>query len=253
MKKSATIAAMLVALVVTAGAVQMSSAAGSSSKVSACASKKTGAMRYVTSTSKCKTTESKLVWNAAGVQGSQGIQGIQGVQGVPGENGSNATSSIWIGAGDFSLVSGDAEHAYLGKTLVNGYYQTGYVFKDRAPNSGSDGIETKFALPANWSDVEEIDVTFYYTAASGAGNIQLWKGFGGFAAGQAIGSIGWNSMHFGAVNGNGTMEYHRHWFSLNDSTMYGIGLERSSDTSNTPDTNEGDVVFYGILIEPRIA
>ena len=59
-------------------------AAGSSGKISACASKSTGALRLA---KHCKPSETKVSWNVKGAQGPQGPQGLPGAAGAPGPKG----------------------------------------------------------------------------------------------------------------------------------------------------------------------
>jgi hypothetical protein len=49
-----------------------------------CVNNSTGAIRIVSKTTVCKSTEHKINWNQAGPQGPQGAQGPQGPQGPPG-------------------------------------------------------------------------------------------------------------------------------------------------------------------------
>lgn len=67
------------------GAVQFVSAA-SDATITACASKTTGVMRYITKGS-CKKTETALSWNQQGPQGLQGPQGVAGEKGAAGLQG----------------------------------------------------------------------------------------------------------------------------------------------------------------------
>jgi hypothetical protein len=74
---------------ISLGAIQWASAAGNAT-ITVCASKSTGAMRYITKGS-CKKTESVLTWNQ---QGPQGETGPRGDKGEPGAPGSSADTSV---------------------------------------------------------------------------------------------------------------------------------------------------------------
>jgi hypothetical protein len=61
--------------------------ASSENTITACANKKTGAMRYL-SKGKCnKKTESQVSWNSTGVAGTQGVPGPKGDTGAKGDSG----------------------------------------------------------------------------------------------------------------------------------------------------------------------
>lgn len=57
-------------------------------QLSACANKRTGAVRLVKAGSRCHKKEQLLVWNQTGPQGKQGAQGQPGATGAPGPAGS---------------------------------------------------------------------------------------------------------------------------------------------------------------------
>jgi hypothetical protein len=52
-----------------------------------CVNNTTGAIRIVSKTTMCKSTENKIHWNQVGRQGPKGPQGVQGPQGPQGRKG----------------------------------------------------------------------------------------------------------------------------------------------------------------------
>ena len=92
---------------ISLGAIQLVSAANDAT-ITACASKSTGGMRYITKGS-CKKTETKLSWNQQGPQGFPGAKGDSGAKGETGASGSKGET----GTNGQNLYAVDA----TGKTL----------------------------------------------------------------------------------------------------------------------------------------
>lgn len=101
---------------ISLGAIQFVSAAGDA-VLTACASKTTGAMRYITKGS-CKNTEIRITWNQQGPQGLPGAKGEAGVTGAKGDHGE-------AGANGQNLYVIDAAGLTIGKFMgfdYSGYY-----------------------------------------------------------------------------------------------------------------------------------
>jgi len=71
----------------TSGGIALVSASSAPSTIYACVGKTTRAARIVPSTTKCKTTESRLSWNVKGPQGPTGKTGATGKAGAQGPAG----------------------------------------------------------------------------------------------------------------------------------------------------------------------
>jgi len=85
----------------------------------ACVNSSTGAIRIVSQTTTCNTSEHKIQWNQVGPQGpkgpvgpqgpkgAQGLQGVQGKQGVQGPQGPPGTagSGIWYGGSNLGALA----------------------------------------------------------------------------------------------------------------------------------------------------
>jgi hypothetical protein len=71
-------------IVVALGLISSQSVSAAGSNINACVDKKTGAVRIV---SKCKTTETTITWNQAGVVGPKGDAGSAGPKGDTGATG----------------------------------------------------------------------------------------------------------------------------------------------------------------------
>jgi len=80
------IGALLTLLIVPASAA-IAGGATATTTVYACVNKTSGAVRIVTATTICKSTENPLQWNVQGPVGPAGPQGIQGVPGATGPTG----------------------------------------------------------------------------------------------------------------------------------------------------------------------
>src|SRR5262245_16180284 len=77
----------LLAIVFAAAGIAVAANPSSTGKITACVHKKTKALRLGSSKGKCKTTESKLSWNAKGQPGATGAKGDTGAQGAAGTAG----------------------------------------------------------------------------------------------------------------------------------------------------------------------
>jgi hypothetical protein len=87
-----------------------------------CVNNTTGAIRIVSKTTVCKTTEHKISWNQVGPQGPQGPQGKQGAQGPQGPEGPQGTQGAQgppgISIGNAAYLSYEANVA-LNATPAN--------------------------------------------------------------------------------------------------------------------------------------
>jgi hypothetical protein len=79
---------------ISLGAIQIASAS-SDSTVTACANKKTGAMRSITK-GKCNKTERTMRWNQQGPQGLSGAKGDLGSTGPKGETGNTGATGNFL-------------------------------------------------------------------------------------------------------------------------------------------------------------
>jgi hypothetical protein len=88
----ATVLALVFALasfcLVEASSVDVESLVNTTDQtIHACYDRKSGIMRFVEPSAKCKTTEKAVAWNKAGPEGSRGPKGAAGPQGPRGEQG----------------------------------------------------------------------------------------------------------------------------------------------------------------------
>lgn len=96
-------------------------AAGAS--ITACAKKKGGAMRLITSGT-CKKTENTITWGASGESGATGATGAAG------SNGSNGYSKVYIGGGDsLTYAPGYAAAPAAGISLPKGKYLVSFTMQ----------------------------------------------------------------------------------------------------------------------------
>jgi hypothetical protein len=94
----ANVMATLAFVVAAGGGTYAAAAATSSETIKACANKRTGDMRVLSGSKKCKGTERALKWNisgpsgAPGADGAPGLAGAKGADGAAGANGTNGTN-----------------------------------------------------------------------------------------------------------------------------------------------------------------
>jgi hypothetical protein len=81
-----------------------------------CVNNSTGAIRIVSKTTVCKSTEHKINWNQAGPQGPKGPQGPQGAQGPQGPQGPPGMSVGYSAQCD--VVCGDVVIGYPGEVIL---------------------------------------------------------------------------------------------------------------------------------------
>jgi hypothetical protein len=112
----ATAASALLALAVAPAA--------SAARLYTCVNTKSGAMRLVAATAKCKHGERKLSWNAAGPAGAQGAPGSPGVAGSPGAAGSNGVGADYasFSFGPSNLAASEKGDVVVSKTIPAGSY-----------------------------------------------------------------------------------------------------------------------------------
>jgi hypothetical protein len=98
-------ATVAVFLALGGGALAATSFVGSGGTLRACANKQSGSLRLVKPGSKCRKSETGVVWNQ---QGPRGFQGIQGQNGQNGQNGGAGTpgSPGQPGSSAASLLTG---------------------------------------------------------------------------------------------------------------------------------------------------
>lgn len=87
--------------------------------INACVNKKTGTMRIISDSSKCKNTENPISWNKTGPQGIQGPQGPQGPQGIQGLNGIQGVQGP-PGIGAIQVYDSDNQFIGMSALVQNG-------------------------------------------------------------------------------------------------------------------------------------
>ena len=85
--KSATLAVVTAFAVVLLGGHFGAAGAATATKISACQTKKTGAVRIVKAGAKCLAAELAVSWGVAGPAGAKGAQGPAGAKGDAGAAG----------------------------------------------------------------------------------------------------------------------------------------------------------------------
>lgn len=72
---------------VVAGGYVVNAATASSTTITACSHQKTGVVRVVAPSAKCKSSEKRLTWNVKGATGARGLTGLTGPAGPRGSDG----------------------------------------------------------------------------------------------------------------------------------------------------------------------
>ncbi len=156
--------ASIVSLVVAAG-VAWATVPDSGGVIHGCYANANGALRVVDNPSSCKSNETALPWNEAGVQGLQGIQGPPGIPGKDGAPGIQGPPGVVAGLGTNTggAAAGNGATCTLGQVLLsaspvvtaggvaaNGQIlsisQNTALFSLLGTTYGGDGISS-FALP----------------------------------------------------------------------------------------------------------
>jgi hypothetical protein len=136
------LAALLVLALVATG-ITFAATSGSSGTLSGCASKKTGALRILTSKHKCGKGESSLSWNAQGPPGATGATGAVGAPGAPGAPGGPAGAKGATGATGATGPAGP-----LLKTLPPGESEAGVWGDDGTePSTSAVTVSTTINYP----------------------------------------------------------------------------------------------------------
>ncbi len=101
------VAALATALVVAGGALSAGSS-GSSTTITACVKKSSGAARIVRAGSNCRSSERRVSWKRIGPAGKRGLPGAQGATGAQGEQGQPGTNGApgQPGIDDFNDLEG---------------------------------------------------------------------------------------------------------------------------------------------------
>ena len=268
------------------GSLQFANAAGTTTTLVACVKKSGGAMRLVSTTVKCKSSERRVAWNvqgapgqagadgergATGPQGPQGPQGERGATGAAGANGAqgptgaqgpagakgadgadgvNGTNGIFLTPADF------VQHGYyaqagvtLGSFWVDGYNHPAW----KIPNSVAEYIwlMTTVPLPAEWKTAASLTITGYYSSSATGGTVYAGTNYQGILAGSALGAGAARSGDFSAspTAAHALMTGSTTVTGLANSDLLEVGFLRV----NMPeyDTNNGDVYFYGLRITPN--
>lgn len=97
-------ATALVVMGALLGALLISVPAAPAASIYACQKKKGGAIRIVSSKTKCKKTEKKLKWSTTGPAGKNGTNGTNGTNGANGTNGTNGAAGEPRSARTFSVT-----------------------------------------------------------------------------------------------------------------------------------------------------
>jgi len=104
-----------------AAALALGAQAAEASSVYACVNKHSGSARIVSSKTKCRRTERKLAWNAAGPAGAPGAPGAAGANGTNGTNGVGVDYSSFSFGPD-ALALSETGDIVITKTIPAGTY-----------------------------------------------------------------------------------------------------------------------------------
>jgi hypothetical protein len=148
------------------GAYALTSISGSGGVIHGCYQKRTGNLRVIATSKKCRKSEQAIAWNQTGVQGIQGIQGISGIPGQQGPKGDTGATGLQGAKGDTgatgpqgpgavtfttTLPQGTNTDTALAPTLTNGIVAIG-----RCVNPGGVVVALELSNPAGSFQVSGI-------------------------------------------------------------------------------------------------
>jgi hypothetical protein len=110
----------IVALVVATTGVAIGSFAPKNGKITACYSKKSGALRLVDAKKKCRKGEQRIAWNQKGRRGPRGPVGDEGFDGFDGFDGADGAEAASMLTGSFTTeVTSDVFAAPSGTSVAS--------------------------------------------------------------------------------------------------------------------------------------
>lgn len=156
--RSTLLAALAGALGLTIGAAVFALAAPSSTEITACVSKSSGAMRLRTPALPCKSTENPVSWNREGAPGADGVSGYevvkvedeftaQGLLGAVSESVPCPTGKVVVGGGGFASFLPAGEQFFTRADLTvslpsadGTFWEVDFQTRDGSPFDAGDKI-----------------------------------------------------------------------------------------------------------------
>jgi hypothetical protein len=176
-----------------------------------CAKKKSGAVRLVSKSAKCKKSEKKLSWNTEGPAGANGINGVKGLNGVNGTNGK-----------DGSLGKEGKEGKQGEKGTARGYavVSNGVLFEGAHP--GFSAVErtttgTYCLVPAPGSGLDQSGATSESPGSAAAVSVDF-----GWSSGGEKGTVVMRQRPFGSCPAADFEVYTYSEFKLSNSIGFHI-------------------------------
>lgn len=107
-----------------AAALALGTQAADASSIYACVNKRSGSARFVSAKTKCKKSERRVSWNAAGLAGAPGARGSNGSPGAAGAPGANGVGLDFASSnlGPVTLAEPPATDIVASKTIPAGSY-----------------------------------------------------------------------------------------------------------------------------------
>jgi hypothetical protein len=260
--------------------VQYSNATVNNSTYSSCANKKTGAMRLISTSKKCKTTENKFTWNWRGTTGPQGPQGAQGPvgqqgpqgeqgpageQGPQGERGEEGEegpagamgpTEILLSPSDFWINTGyDTGGTVLEVVNLGGYLQQVWTIPKETTNGF---LQANVTIPESWKTAVSIKITLIVSAANASGSMAIGSGVQGYTFGDTLYAGYSRSTGFSYTpTGSNKVDYTDDTWTVSSLANNGdldwlqISLFRTqTDLGSASDTNSGKFYLLGARITP---
>ncbi|MCX6402508.1 MAG: hypothetical protein NT032_00970, partial [Actinobacteria bacterium] len=156
---------LLVIFTMLLTSVASSQAITSQKTYTACVTKKSGAIKIVKANKKCTKKQNKISWN----------------------NGTESLDSIYLSPQDFYPISG--EEATFETPNLGGWNHPAWALP--GTDDANPGVITTVPKPANWENVDQIQITFYWAASASDGNVYLDLCVGELLVGDQIETCGY--------------------------------------------------------------
>jgi hypothetical protein len=144
--RSPAIVIAIAAVVIAAGGVAIGAIPARDGKITACYSKRDGALRVIDAGDKCRKREKRIAWNQRGRRGPAGEDGLDGLDGSDGFDGFDGepAASMLVGSVDTTVTgSGEAFAFPSGRDASTGTPESEHVMLSPAAETVARDLAVK--------------------------------------------------------------------------------------------------------------